>query len=98
MALISFAVTAKLICIFVFAYAKSRFSHVAPHIKTSSNRLTGKNTALMYSLEPLTGVERYALYVSTGMMSGWRFLAIFSGRQPEVKQLSSSVPDISFSV
>ena len=25
--LISFAVTAKLICIFVFAYAKSRFSH-----------------------------------------------------------------------
>ena len=26
-ALISFGVTAKLICIFVFAYAKSRFSH-----------------------------------------------------------------------
>ena len=26
-ALISFAVTAKLICFFVFAYAKSRFSH-----------------------------------------------------------------------
>ena len=26
-ALISFAVTAKLICDFVFAYAKSRFSH-----------------------------------------------------------------------
>ena len=25
-ALISFAVTAKLICVFVFAYAKSRFS------------------------------------------------------------------------
>ena len=30
--LISFAVTAKLICIFVFAYAKSRFSHDAAHI------------------------------------------------------------------
>ena len=28
-ALISFAVTAKLICVFVFAYAKSRFSHDA---------------------------------------------------------------------
>ena len=28
-ALISFAVTAKLICAFVFAYAKIRFSHVA---------------------------------------------------------------------
>ena len=26
--LISFAVTAKLICVFVFAYAKIRFSHV----------------------------------------------------------------------
>ena len=26
-ALISFAVTAKLICVFVFAYAKGRFSH-----------------------------------------------------------------------
>ena len=32
-ALISFAVTAKLICVFVFAYAKSRFSHDAAHIK-----------------------------------------------------------------
>ena len=31
-ALISFAVTAKLICVFVFAYAKSRFSNDAAHI------------------------------------------------------------------
>ena len=30
-ALISFAVTAKLICVFVFAYAKTRFSHDAAH-------------------------------------------------------------------
>ena len=30
-ALISFAVTAKLICAFVFAYAKSRFSHDEAH-------------------------------------------------------------------
>ena len=30
-ALISFAVTVKLICIFVFAYAKSQFSHEAAH-------------------------------------------------------------------
>ena len=34
-ALISFAVTAKLICVFVFAYAKSRFSHVAAHFIAS---------------------------------------------------------------
>ena len=32
MALISIAVTAKLICVFVFAYAKSRFSHDAAHM------------------------------------------------------------------
>ena len=31
-ALISFAVTAKLICVFVFAYAKSRFSHDPAHM------------------------------------------------------------------
>ena len=31
-ALISFAVTAKLICVFVFAYAKSRFSHYEAHL------------------------------------------------------------------
>ena len=31
-ALISFAVTAKLICVFVFAYAKTRFSHNVAHI------------------------------------------------------------------
>ena len=31
-ALIKFAVTAKLICVFVFAYAKSRFSHDEAHI------------------------------------------------------------------
>ena len=32
-ALISFAVTAKLICVFVFAYAKSRFCHNEAQIK-----------------------------------------------------------------
>ena len=31
-ALISFAVTAKLICVFVFAYAKNRFSYDAAHL------------------------------------------------------------------
>ena len=31
-ALISFAVTAKLICVFVFAYADCWFSHEAAHI------------------------------------------------------------------
>ena len=35
-ALISFAVTAKLICVFVFAYAKSRFSHDEAHLSLAS--------------------------------------------------------------
>ena len=34
-ALISFAVTAKLICVFVFANAKNRFSHDAANFATS---------------------------------------------------------------
>ena len=33
--LISFAVTGKLICVFVFAYAKSRFSHDEAHLSTT---------------------------------------------------------------
>ena len=38
-ALISFAVTAKLICVFVFvfAYAKSRFSYDEAHIKLEAS-------------------------------------------------------------
>ena len=38
-ALISFAVTAKLICVFVFAYAKSWFSHDTAQLK-NDNSLT----------------------------------------------------------
>ena len=34
----SFAVTAKLICVFVFAYAKTWFSHNEAHLKVSKNR------------------------------------------------------------
>ena len=37
-ALISFAVTAKLICVFVFAYAKSQFSHDAAHFTFHNTR------------------------------------------------------------
>ena len=40
-ALISFAVTAKLICVFVFAYAKSRFSHNEAHIVKRGKSLVG---------------------------------------------------------
>ena len=35
-ALISFAVTVKLICVFVFAFAKSRLTHDAAHLSQMS--------------------------------------------------------------
>ena len=36
-ALISFVVTAKLICVFVFAYAKSRISHDKAHLVVATS-------------------------------------------------------------
>ena len=39
-ALISFAVTAKLICVFVLAYAKCWFSHDAAHLVSLQNMLS----------------------------------------------------------
>ena len=41
MALISFAMTALLICVFVFAYTKSRFSHDEAHMKRLTDILSG---------------------------------------------------------
>ena len=51
-ALISFAVTAKLICVFVFAYAKSRFSHDAAQIRELDERQSRitKQTVLPFSV------------------------------------------------
>ena len=40
-ALVSFAVTAKLICVFVFAYPKSRFSHDAAYLLLVSESFIG---------------------------------------------------------
>ena len=37
-ALISFAVTVKLICVFVLAYAKTRFSHDAAQLETKHGK------------------------------------------------------------
>ena len=42
-ALISFAVTAKLICLFVFTYAKSRFSHDAAQITKTNQAKKAQN-------------------------------------------------------
>ena len=45
-ALISFAVTAKLICVFVFAYEKSRFSHDEAHLNSALNAHNCPQTAI----------------------------------------------------
>ena len=49
-ALISFAVTAKLICVFVFAYAKCWFSHDAVHIEEQSDRGISLPVSLFWRL------------------------------------------------
>ena len=49
-ALISFAVTAKLICVFVFAYAKIRFPHDEAQI-------------IVFSLEPYFGITKFIPFV-----------------------------------
>ena len=59
-ALISFAATAKLVCVFGFAYAKGRFSHDAAHFILGIIRLLGHCIATWYAmpryLVKLTGV------------------------------------------
>ena len=48
-ALISFAVTAKLICVFVFAYAKSRFSHDEAQMTEDYDSVTPKSDQIFMS-------------------------------------------------
>ena len=43
-ALISFAVTAKLICVFVFAYAQCWFSHDPAHFRLIEDKPAGSHT------------------------------------------------------
>ena len=52
--LISFAVTAKLICVFVFAYAKRWFSHDAAHLVMKLQR-----PFLIFMLIEWYGVNSY---------------------------------------
>ena len=71
-ALISFAVTAKLICVFVFAYAKIRFSHDAAHMlhvyyhhfqrSSSLKQLSQSKPNFMWSL--LRKAERKNIFIN----------------------------------
>ena len=61
-ALISFAVTAKLICVFVFAYAKSRFSHDAALM---SDGLTGCLMMLLGQRKDIGSLEVFTIFQKT---------------------------------
>ena len=63
--LISCAVTAQLICVFVFAYAKSRFSHDAAHIMLCNFRQYHQNEAY---------VALFSIEVHLGTIPGEMFL------------------------
>ena len=60
-ALISFAVTAKLICVFVFAYAKNRFSHDAAQIIRDID-IVDKNNVFTVSTNTKTIEHQYKLF------------------------------------
>ena len=47
-ALISCAVTAQLICVFVFAYARNRFSHDTAHIRLKHNQGGHFSKSILY--------------------------------------------------
>ena len=51
-ALISFAVIAKLICVFVFAYAKIRFSYDAAHMSFHGGIRPKEPDGIANSVEP----------------------------------------------
>ena len=80
-ALISFAVTAKLICVFVFAYAKSRFSHDAAHfifnwknpIKISYMSYNKSNN---FALEPSKNSDQRRLITRPYALTRWLIGAV----------------------
>ena len=80
-ALISFAVTAKLICVFVFAYAKSRLSHDEVQIKVHG-RVFLNGTASQFVL-PLD--RHYSMHLAESFQSlrsqvGYQTILIKLGR------------------
>ena len=58
-ALISFAVTAKLTCVFVFAYANSQFSHIEAHI------------IAILSISEISSLYLAFLFVATDLSLSW---------------------------
>ena len=67
-ALISFTVTAKLICVFVFVYAKSRFSHdaaqyILKHVKAESDVPNLKTNSTVFLLICLSLAKKWICHI-----------------------------------
>ena len=77
-ALISFAVTAKLICVFVFAYAKSRFSHDAAYISKAYIRLSSSDVMVQLSYAFMK-VDKMRIRMSLALEAREVFLALHIG-------------------
>ena len=81
-ALISFAVTAKLICVFVFAYAKSRFSHDAAQIMTVRHQVNAPKATdgVLLISRPTLFIKFFILVISEGIcLVDWKPLQMFAG-------------------
>ena len=74
--LISCAVNAQLICVFVFAYAKNCFSHDAAHI--SFGLLTGSDTSLAQNLIAIS-----ILYIRNRNPTPFKMLSFIQVSQAE---------------
>ena len=71
MAFISFAVTAKLICVFVFAYAKSWFSHNEAHLCFSDTSCRSRLASLN---EKLTQLERRVEFIEARVCNSTSYI------------------------
>ena len=72
--LITFAVTAKLICVFVFSHAKSRFSHDEAHF----NRISHKKSQIF--LNSRSRHQDVRLHTESGQMAVCSLQCIFPGK------------------
>ena len=81
--MISFTVTAKLICIFVFAYAKSQFSHDAAQMTNNADAdVSGSSMVVGANLSEILGkmwnLKRIKHFeIETGFHTGRILLLVF---------------------
>ena len=78
-ALISFEVTAKLICVFVFAYAKSQFTHNEAHLMMFIGGIQKERIKFYIEREEvLLLLFLYCCPQSATVISGWSELSLIT--------------------